>query len=396
MKKTTSMLLIGAMVLAVAPGCARGGSAGAPVDGAALLKAQAELQLVRQDGDPAHYMRADDLLHGMPDSDIGVLVTRGTLALARHDFTGARKIATKALALAPDNGAALGVAVDAANELGRYDDALALTQRMVDLHPDLASLSRVSYARELRGDLPGAIEAMSQAAVAGAGNAENVAYTQVQLATLLLTSGDPDAADHELDRAAAVLPSFAPLKVARAKVLLARGQLLDAAALLDQVLAVQPTAEAAILRSDALRVASHRDATADALVGAIAKLYRANGVNTDLEMALYRADHDPGRSVVSEARAALRERPSTLGHDVLAWSLHRAGDDRAAWTEMQRALALASRDPQLRYHAAVIADALGNERAARRHLRVVLDENPRFSPLAVRPIADLARKLGLP
>jgi len=389
------MLLLGAMVLVVAPGCSRGDHASTAVDGAALLKAQTELQLVRQDGDPTHYARADDLLDGLPSDDIGVLVTRGTLALARHDFSGARSIADHALRVAPENGAALGIAVDASNELGRYDDALRFTQRMVDLHPDLASLSRVSYARELRGDLPGAIEAMTQAVAAGAGNRENIAYTQVQLANLLLTSGDIDGAERELDAAAELLPTFAPLKVARARLLIARDLLVEAADLLQDVLQVQPTAEAAILRSDALRAAGRPDPTADALVDAIVKLYRANGVNTDLETALYLADHHPGADAVERARHALDERPSTLGHDVLAWSLHRAGDDAGAWSEMRKALALGSRDPQLQYHAATIAFARGDLERAREHLRVVLDGNPRFSPPAIAKIVELESKLGL-
>ena len=44
--------------------------------------------------------------------------------------------------------------VDANNELGRYPQALKATQQMVNLRPNLASLSRVSYERELHGDLP--------------------------------------------------------------------------------------------------------------------------------------------------------------------------------------------------------------------------------------------------
>ena len=62
-----------------------------------------------------------------------------------------------------------GVVVDASNELGRYDEAAEATQHMVDVRPNLASLSRVSYARELHGDLDGAIAAMSQAVTAAAG-----------------------------------------------------------------------------------------------------------------------------------------------------------------------------------------------------------------------------------
>src|SRR5439155_26071653 len=118
-----------------------------------------------------------------------VLVARGTLALARHQFRDALGYGRRAVRLAPGMESALGVVVDASNELGRYDDALDATQQMVDTKPNLASLSRVSYARELRGDLTGATQAMVQAAVAGAGTAENEAYVNTQLAILLVTTG---------------------------------------------------------------------------------------------------------------------------------------------------------------------------------------------------------------
>ena len=49
------------------------------------------------------------------------------------------------------------VTVDALVELGRYDEAATALQRMVDLKPNLAAYARVSYFRELHGDLDGAL-----------------------------------------------------------------------------------------------------------------------------------------------------------------------------------------------------------------------------------------------
>src|SRR5213079_2658560 len=96
------------------------------------------------------------------------------------------------------------------------------------------------------------------------------------------------------------------------------------------------------------------------LVGAIARLYRANGVKVDLEMALFDADHHPGAPAVRAARRALADRPSVLGHDVLAWNLYRAGKADEAWKEIQKALTLGGRDPQLQFHAATVAFATGH------------------------------------
>ena len=117
--------------------------------------------------------------------------------------------------------------------------------------------------------------------------------------------------------------------------------------------------------------------------------------DVDLELALFEADHDPGDAALAQARRALEDRPSILGHDVVAWNLHRVGREEEAADEMALALATGSRDPLLRFHAAAIAEAAGHPDDARDHLRIVLDANPRFSAAHVDEVEDLARRLGL-
>jgi tetratricopeptide (TPR) repeat protein len=198
-----------------------------------------------------------------------------------------------------------------------------------------------------------------------------------------------------LDAADRAFPGFVPARVGRARLLLAQGKHAEAAALLGDAARVQPLAETVALQGDALTAAGDHDgaAKAYALVGAIAQLYRANGVKVDLEMALYDADHKPGGAAVRAARKARADRPSVLGHDVLAWSLYRAGQPAEAWTEIQKALVLGGRDPQLRFHAATIALATGHGADAAQHLRSVLDTNPRFSPLYEREVGDVEARL---
>jgi len=62
---------------------------------------------------------------------------------------------------------------------------------------------------------------------------------------------------------------------------------------------------------------------------------------------------------------------------------------------MALALRTGSRDPLLRFHAAVIAAAAGDRGAATEHLQVVLDSNPRFSAALADDVEQLARDLGL-
>ncbi len=363
--------------------------------------AQAFLQKARETADPTYYDKAGlllDRLEASTEPSVTLYVTQATLALAQHRFSDARELGTSALELAPGNEAALGVLVDANNELGRYDDALAAGEEMVATKPNLASLSRASYARELRGDLEGAILAMSQAVTSGSpAGGENIAYTQVSLGNLLLTRGDLDQAAQTYAAADRSFPGFPLAKVGQARVLVAQERFDEAGDLLEDVLQVQPLAETAIAQGDAYTAAGRPEDAEEAyaLVGAIAQLYRDSGVNVDLELALYEADHQPGDAAVASARDALEERPSILGHDVLAWNLYRAGELEEASEESAAALATGSRDPILRFHAAAIAEATGDDAAAREHLQLVLDTNPRFSAFLLPEVEALAETLGL-
>lgn len=368
---------------------------------AQLDLALAFVQKARETADPVLYTGADTLLamvaEDAPD-DVRVLTAQGSLALSRHEFADALDLGERALEVAPGNETAYGVLVDALNELGRYDEALEATQAMADVRPGLAALSRVSYARELRGDLDGAIEAMTQAATAGAGTGgENLAFTQALLGNLLLTRGDVRQAERQYDLALATFPELPAAEAGRARLLVAQESYDEAAEVLAGLVERQPLIEYAIAHGDALAAAGRADEADDAygLVAGIAALQEANGVQVDVDLALFDAEQDPGGDAVAQARRGLEQRPSIIGHDALAWNLFRAGELDEAREEAERALATGSEDPALRFHAAAIAQAAGDEAAAREHLAIVLAGNPRFSAALVDDVAALAADLGL-
>src|SRR5215204_457665 len=160
---------------------------------AATMLGQAYLQKARETGDPGYYPKAEALFQqalASDGDDVDAIVGLGTLALARHQFSGALDWGEQARALAPYHAAAYGVIGDAQVELGRYDEAIETVQAMIDLRPDLSSYSRVSYLRELMGDREGALVAMKQAATAGSAYVENVAWARVQLGNLRFDGGD--------------------------------------------------------------------------------------------------------------------------------------------------------------------------------------------------------------
>src|SRR5207245_2716205 len=117
-----------------------------------------------------------------------------------------------------------GIIGDAQIELGRYAQAVQTFQTMVDRRPDLSSYARVSYARELFGDLDGAISAMKQAVEAGGPSPENSAYTRVLLANLYFNSGRLAEAEAEHRRALFEDPMYPYALAGLARVETARGQ----------------------------------------------------------------------------------------------------------------------------------------------------------------------------
>ena len=359
-----------------------------PKDFDAHIKlANAYLQMVRETGDPTLYTKTEALLDDaqklQPQSP-ELFATRGTLALARHDFAAALAQGTRALASDAGNARYHGIVGDAQIELGMYDEAIASYQEMVDSRPDFASFSRVAYARELYGDPEGAIEAMEFALQAGSGTPENVAWAHVQLGNLWFGSGNIDEAEREYASSTETVTAYAPALAGQAKVAAARGNLEVAAKLYKQAFNRMPLPEYAIALGDVYAEMGERE-KAEAqyeLVLSMDQLLRANGVNTDLEIALFYADHDMDlKTSLQKARSAYDARPSIHAADALAWTLYKTGNYKEAKKYAEEALELGTRDSLKLFHAGMISKSLGQKEQAREYLQQAIDLNPHFSLL---------------
>ena len=165
-----------------------------PDDGDAQLQlGLAVLQRIRETADPSLYPAAEAALQAArrlrPDDPLP-LVGLGGVLLGKHEFADALQIGQAAEALDPSSSGAGGVVVDALIELGQYDEASAAVDRLVARSADLTSLARLSYARELQGDLPGALEAMRRAAAAPGLAPENTAFALAIAGQLEQQNGD--------------------------------------------------------------------------------------------------------------------------------------------------------------------------------------------------------------
>lgn len=342
------------------------------------------LQKARETADPAYYQKTEQALEivlAREPGDYVALSALGELALARHDFVRALELGERARNLNPRRAYAYGVIADAQVELGRYEEAVATVQQMVDLRPDLSSYSRVAYLRELHGDMDGAIEAMQWALSAGGPAPENTLWTQVQLGNLYFHTGRLAEAEAEYRRALEREPNYAHALAGLARLAAARGDLAQAIQLYTQVTERMPLAEYVIALGEVYLAAGQTEKAQQQhdLLHAIDQLYRASGVNTDLELALFLAEHGDAAEAVRRARAAYTARPTVFAAEVLAWALHQAGDDAAALPYAHESLKLGSQDALRLFRAGAIEYRLGRLAEAQEKLQAALDLNPYFS-----------------
>ena len=359
-------------------------------DDAATLRdlGLALLQRVRETADPSLYDQAEEALDRARDlapDDPLVLVGLGGLQLGRHDFADALATADAALALAPGMAAAQTVKVDALVELGRYDEATQAAAELLALRIDLASLARVSYLRELHGNVDGAIAAMREAAGSPALAPENTAYVQTLLGNLLVYSGRPDAARAAYEQALATAPDHAAAIAGLGRLAVGRGDLDEAISRFEQASAILPLPEYVIALGEAREAGGDADGAAASydLARAETQLFVAAGVDVDLELALFEADHGDPAQAVELAEAAYAKRHTVRTADALAWAYHRAGRAADAERLSAEALRLGTKDPLLLYHAGMIAAAAGDAVAAREQLNEAIATDPGFSATGV-------------
>ncbi len=164
---------------------------------AATALAYLFIKEARITGEHGHYYPAaqavlDHILENKTldnEDRFNALVTKAGVQLSLHDFNAALNTGQTALALNPYNAQIYGVLVDCHVELGQYQKAVLLADQMVAIRPDLRSYSRVSYLREIFGDIDGAKKAMLMAIQAGYPGQEETAWAMHTYAEMLMRYG---------------------------------------------------------------------------------------------------------------------------------------------------------------------------------------------------------------
>jgi tetratricopeptide (TPR) repeat protein len=340
----------------------RGRVAADPGDGeAAVLLADALMRAARVQSNASLALEAERVLRAAlshDPADYGVQRMLGVVYLSQHRFAEALQSATAAQAAQPDDAWNYAVAGDALLELGRYGEAFDAFDRVASRRPDAAAYARVAYARELQGDIDGALRVMGMAMESTApDDVEARAWLCSQIGSLYLAQGQLHEADREFARAEFMFPSHPYAIAGRVRVAIARGRHEDALRL-DATAAETP--ESLALRGDLLQRLGRR-AAAEEAYRAAERLEREGWKQEQPQpAALARFLAERGRDLpqaVALAEAALKERRDIHTLDAAAWSYFKSGRLEDAAAAIAEATRTGTADVRIRCHESAIAAA---------------------------------------
>jgi tetratricopeptide (TPR) repeat protein len=356
----------------------------------------AYFQRARETGDVSDYQLAEEALTNSLDldsSDFSAADALGSLAevcMGEHRFADALSYAQKALSLGTGDVSPFAIVGDAYADMGEYDKAAAayarLTPRDMTLSPHAAYArdSRLAYLRFVAGDTAGAIDLMKTAVNEGIEAQlprENLAWLYYELGEFDTQGGDAASADAAYLAALTTHPGDYRALAALGKLRANNGRFDEAIVLYQRAIAVVPMpifiAELGDLYA---RTGNQAEAQKQySLVEYIGLLGKINQALHNRDLALFYADHDTKLpEALDLAQKELEVRHDIYTWDALAWALYKNGKLTEAATASEKAMRLGTKDPLLLFHAAMIAEGLGQRENARSELQQALEINPHF------------------
>jgi len=325
--------------------------------GAAVLLADALIRQTRVTGNAGLTVRAERVLMSALREDpanYDVLRMQSSLYLSQHRFADAAAVAEHCRALRPDDPVNYGVVGDAHLELGDYDEAFDAFDRMMQLRPGAASYARVAYARELQGNLTGALESMRLAAEASeGGDVEAIAWYHSQVGELYLKLDKPIDALREFSTASSAFPGHPFAVVGYAKALEMTGQREQSRALLEDLVRKSPTPDVHARLGDLL-AAEGRGKEAGRQYALAEAAWRSDAPEPK-NLARFLAEHgEKLDEAVTIAEAAAKIRHDIFTQDALAWAYFKAGRVADAKRTIRLALRTGTRDRDILRHAEMI------------------------------------------
>lgn len=369
----------------------------------------AYLERGRRTADAANYPPAEralrESLEVKTGKNVEALEGLAALANARRDFGVARDWGEQALKLAPKRWSAYAVLIDAYTGLGDYKASRSTLDKLLALHTKGAArpavMARASAVYRDRGWREDAAAQLADAAAAARTPAEQADYL-ARAGQLAWERGDREDALRHFQAALRADPDQRAATAGRGRALAALGRTSEALTAYRTALARQPCPEYALELGELYEsLGMQKEAREQyGLLRARAARDEAGGVDEQLVLGQFEADHGDREEAVERLRDEWDMQPGIEVADALGWALHRVGDDEEA-LEYARIATDKDKGGGVRsalysFHLGMIEGELDHTGPARRHLQEALRINPYFSPLRV-PVARAAlARLGEP
>lgn len=348
-----------------------------------LMLAQLYMQEARVTGEHPYYYPAtltilDNVLKQSPDN-FEALAFKASVQLSLHHFSDALITGKKAQTINPDNAFIYGVLCDANVELGNYDEAVKMSDKMQSLRPGLESYSRASYLREIYGNNQGAIEAMKLAVQAGLPGSEEASWAGNTMSHLLENTGDLVHAEEISNIVLTQRPSYAFATDALGRIALAKGEYDKAIKYFESAIEGMPEFSFYENMAEAYAAKGNQAKSTEIYKSVLTMLNEdaQSGHYADLELAnvyIKLGDYD---NALKHAETEYKRRPANIDvNTVMAWVYYKKGNATEAKKYMDVALRTGTKNAMVLAKAAKIETALNNKKGGNTLMAQALKINP--------------------
>lgn len=353
-----------------------------------LSLSQAYIQEGRETGDHGYYDKAaiellDKILKAQPDN-FDAMCCKATVLLSQHHFAEGLEVAQKALPLNPNSAFIYGILCDANLELGNYDNAVKMADKMISLRPDIRSYSRVSYLREIYGDMTGAISVMKLAVSAGYPGLEQTEWTRCILAHLYENTGSLDSAEVEYKIALQERPDYAFAVAGLGRIAKAKTNYKEAIGYYEKAKSMIVEYSFSDELTDLYRL-NGENAKADenakeviAMLGPNANVEgeTGHGHYADKELAYAYLKLNDVTNALKHALVEFERRPENIDvAETLAWVEYKKGEFAQANKHINTALKTNSKNPVLLCRAGLIKIKSGEAEKGKAMIKKALESN---------------------